>query len=179
MGKKIKVKVSFVDDADNTEMLTSASYPSSGTVTTEVTPPSLSSATVQGMVLTLVYDEPLDPASTPAPLVYILTVTATVGTTTTNTTTNPAAVSVSGSRVTLTLDTAPAAGARVTLVYAGAVVNPVQDVAGNDALPFGVHVMRGNPPPPTNTPPTAANNTVTTNENTAYTFTADDFGFDG
>ena len=157
LGKTIKVRVTFVDDAGNTEMLTSAAYPSSGTVTTEVTPPSLSSATVQGMVLTLVYDEPLDPASTPVPLVYILTVTATVGTTTTNTTTNPAAVSVSGSRVTLTLDTAPAAGARVTLVYAGAVVNPVQDVAGNDALPFGVHVMRGNPPPPTNTPPEVAN----------------------
>ena len=174
LGKTIKVRVTFVDDADNTEMLTSAS---SGTVTTEVTPPSLSSATVQGMVLTLVYDEPLDPASTPAPLVYILTVTATVGTTTTNTTTNPAAVSVSGSRVTLTLDTAPAAGARVTLVYAGAVVNPVQDVAGNDALPFGVQVMRGNPPPPTNTAPTAANNTVTTGVGTAYTFTEDDFGF--
>ena len=178
LGKTIKVRVTFVDDADNTEMLTSAAYPSSGTVTTEVTPPSLSSATVQGMVLTLVYDEPLDPASTPVPLVYILTVTATVGTTTTNTTTNPAAVSVSGSRVTLTLDTAPAAGARVTLVYAGAVVNPVQDVAGNDALPFGVHVMRGNPPPPTNTPPTAVDNTVTTGVGTAYAFTAADFGFD-
>ena len=154
LGKTIKVRVTFVDDDGNTEMLTSAS---SGTVTTEVTPPSLSSATVQGMVLTLVYDEPLDPASTPAPRVYILTVKATVGTTTTNTETNPAAVSVSGSRVTLTLDTAPAAGARVTLLYLVWGVNPVQDVAGNDALPFGVHVMRGNPPPPPNTPPVVAN----------------------
>ena len=155
LGKTIKVRVTFVDDDGNTEMLTSAS---SGTVTTEVTPPSLSSATVQGMVLTLVYDEPLDPASTPPPSAYILTVKATVGTTTTNTETNPAAVSVSGSRVRLTLDTAPAAGVvTVTLIYVGSVVNPVQDVAGNDALPFGVHVMRGNPPPPPNTPPVVAN----------------------
>ena len=155
LGKTIKVRVTFVDDDGNTEMLTSAS---SGTVTTEVTPPSLSSATVQGMVLTLVYDEPLDPASTPPPRAYILTVKATVGTTTTNTETNPAAVSVSGSRVRLTLDTAPAAGVvTVTLIYVGSVVNPVQDVAGNDALPFGVHVMRGNPPPTTNTPPVVAN----------------------
>ena len=155
LGKTIKVRVTFVDDDGNTEMLTSAS---SGTVTTEVTPPSLSSATVQGMVLTLVYDEPLDPASTPPPSAYILTVKATVGTTTTNTETNPAAVSVSGSRVRLTLDTAPAAGVvTVTLIYVGSVVNPVQDVAGNDALPFGVHVMRGNPPPPTNTAPVVAN----------------------
>ena len=170
LGKTIKVRVTFVDDADNTEMLTSAAYPSSGTVTTEVTPPSLSSATVQGMVLTLVYDEPLDPASTPAPRVYILTVTATVGTTTTNTETNPAAVSVSGSRVTLTLDTAPAAGARVLLIYVGAVVNPVQDVAGNDALPFGVHVMRGNPPPTTIT--IAAGTTpVTEGASAAFTLT--------
>ena len=157
LGKTIKVRVTFDDDDGNTEMLTSASYPSSGTVTMDVTLPSLSSATVQGMVLTLVYDEPLDPASTPAPRVYILTVKATVGTTTTNTETRPAAVSVSGSRVTLTLDTAPAAGARVTLLYLVWGVNPVQDVAGNDALPFGVHVMRGNPPPPTNTPPVVAN----------------------
>ena len=157
LGKTIKVRVTFDDDDGNTEMLTSASYPSSGTVTMDVTLPSLSSATVQGMVLTLVYDEPLDENSTPAPRVYILTVKATVGTTTTNTTTYPAAVSVSGNRVRLTLDTAPAAGARVTLLYLVFVVNPVQDVAGNDALPFGVHVMRGNPPPPTNTPPVVAN----------------------
>ena len=179
LGTTLKVRVSFTDDASNTETLTSAAYPSSGTVrTTDVVPPSLSSATVQGMVLTLVYDEPLDPASTPPPVAYILTVKATVGTTTTNTTTYPAAVSVSGNRVRLTLDTAPAAGVvTVTLIYVGSVVNPVQDVAGNDALPFGVHVMRGNPPPTTNTPPTADHNTVTTAEDRAYTFTAADFGF--
>ena len=76
----------------------------------------------------LVYDEPLDPASMPATGAY--TVTATVGATTTN----PAVseVSIYGIWVTLTLDAAPAAGARSTLAYAPPASNPVQDEAGNE-----------------------------------------------
>ena len=79
--------------------------------------------------------------------------------------------------MTLTLDTAPAAGARVLLIYVGAVVNPVQDVAGNDALPFGVHVMRGNgrdpvPPIPPPTITIAAGTTpVTEGASAAFTLT--------
>ena len=48
----------------------------------DAAPPMQVSASVQGMSLVLVYDEPLDPASMPATGAY--TVTATVGATTTN-----------------------------------------------------------------------------------------------
>ena len=98
----------------------------------DAAPPMQVSASVQGLSLVLVYDEPLDPASMPATGAY--TVTATVGATTTN----PAvsAVSIYGIWVTLTLDAAPAAGATVTLAYAPPASNPVQDEAGNDAPAF-------------------------------------------
>ena len=110
----------------------------------DAAPPMQVSASVQGLSLVLVYDEPLDPASMPATGAY--TVTATVGATTTN----PAVseVSIYGIWVTLTLDAAPAAGATVTLAYAPPASNPVQDEAGNDAPAFsGQSVRLGQPPP--------------------------------
>ena len=110
----------------------------------DAAPPMQVSASVQGMSLVLVYDEPLDPASMPATGAY--TVTATVGATTTN----PAVseVSIYGIWVTLTLDAAPAAGATVTLAYAPPASNPVQDEAGNDAPAFSGQSVRLGPPPP-------------------------------
>ena len=115
----------------------------------DAAPPMQVSASVQGMSLVLVYDEPLDPASMPAAGAY--TVTATVGATTTN----PAVseVSIYGIWVTLALDAAPAAGATVTLAYAAPASNPVQDEAGNDAPAFsGQSVRLGPPPPPPSEP---------------------------
>ena len=111
----------------------------------DAAPPMQVSASVQGLALVLVYDEPLDPASMPATGAY--TVTATVGATTTN----PAVseVSIYGIWVTLTLDAAPAAGATVTLAYAPPASNPVQDEAGNDAPAFSGQSVRLGPPPPT------------------------------
>ena len=110
----------------------------------DAAPPMQVSASVQGMSLVLVYDEPLDPASMPATGAY--TVTATVGATTTN----PAVseVSIYGIWVTLTLDAAPAADATVTLAYAPPASNPVQDEAGNDAPAFSGQSVRLGPPPP-------------------------------
>ena len=115
----------------------------------DAAPPMQVSASVRGMSLVLVYDEPLDPASMPATGAY--TVTATVGATTTN----PAVseVSIYGIGVTLALDAAPAAGATVTLAYAPPASNPVQDEAGNDASAFsGQSVRLGPPPPPPSEP---------------------------
>ena len=105
----------------------------------DAAPPMQVSASVHGMLLVLVYDEPLDPASMPATGAY--TVTATVGATTTN----PAVseVSIYGIWVTLTLDAAPAAGATVTLAYAPPASNPVQDEAGNDAPAFSGQKVNG------------------------------------
>ena len=45
-GKKVKVKVSFTDDLDSTETLTSAAYPSSGTVMGTNTAPTAADNTV-------------------------------------------------------------------------------------------------------------------------------------
>ena len=105
----------------------------------DAAPPMQVSASVQGLSLVLVYDEPLDPASMPATGAY--TVTATVGAITTN----PAVseVSIYGIWVTLTLDAAPAAGATVTLAYAPPASNPVQDEAGNDAPAFSGQKVNG------------------------------------
>ena len=105
----------------------------------DAAPPMQVSASVRGLALVLVYDEPLDPASMPAPGAY--TVTATVGATITN----PAVseVSIYGIWVTLTLDAAPAAGATVTLAYAPPASNPVQDEAGNDAPAFSGQTVNG------------------------------------
>ena len=110
----------------------------------DAAPPMQVSASVHGLSLVLVYDEPLDPASMPATGAY--TVTATVGATTTN----PAVseVSIYGIWVTLTLDAPPAAGATVTLAYAPPASNPVQDEAGNDAPAFSGQSVRLGPPPP-------------------------------
>ena len=110
----------------------------------DAAPPMQVSASVQGLSLVLVYDEPLDPASMPATGAY--TVTATVGVTTTT----PAVseVSIYGIWVTLTLDAAPAAGATVTLAYAPPASNLVQDEAGNDAPAFSGQSVRLGPPPP-------------------------------
>ena len=105
----------------------------------DAAPPMQVSASVQGLALVLVYDEPLDPASLPATGAY--TVTATGGATTT--TPAVSAVSIYGIWVTLTLDAAPAAGATVTLAYAPPASNPVQDEAGNDAPAFSGQTVNG------------------------------------
>ena len=110
----------------------------------DAAPPMQVSASVHGLSLVLVYDEPLDPASMPATGAY--TVTATVGATTTNP--EVSEVSIYGIWVTLALDAAPAAGATVTLAYAPPASNPVQDEAGNDAPAFSGQSVRLGPPPP-------------------------------
>ena len=130
----------------------------------DAAPPMQVSASVHGMSLVLVYDEPLDPASMPATGAY--TVTATVGATTTN----PAVseVSIYGIWVTLTLDAPPAAGATVTLAYAPPASNPVQDEAGNDAPAFSGQSVNG---AAGNTAPTGAP-TITGTAEVGQTLTA-------
>ena len=92
--------------------------------TTDVTPPTLSGATVNGSTLVLTYDEMLDGASVPATGDFV--VTADGSAITVN------GVSITGSTVTLTLATAVEAGQTVTLAYTPG-ANPIQDAAGNDA----------------------------------------------
>ena len=134
----------------------------------DAAPPMQVSASVHGMSLVLVYDEPLDPASMPATGAY--TVTATVGATTTNL--EVSEVSIYGIWVTLALDAAPAAGATVTLAYAPPTSNPVQDEAGNDAPAFSGQKVNG---AAGNTAPTGAP-TITGTAQVGQTLTASTTG---
>ncbi len=96
------------------------------------------SAQVDGNTLTLTYNEAngLDATHTANPGDFIVTVTRLLD----NSVTHPAvtAVTVSGSTVTLTLDTPVAYKSTVTLAYvdSSSGINAIQDVAGNDAAAF-------------------------------------------
>ena len=115
--------------------------------TTDVTPPTLTGATVNGSTLILTYGEALDGASVPATGDFV--VTADGSAITVN------GVSITGSTVTLTLATAVEAGQTVTLAYTPG-ANPIQDAAGNDAALLSRQTVTNNTggttdvtPPPT------------------------------
>ena len=95
------------------------------------TAPTLSSATVDGDALTLVFDEALDGGSVPPASSFAVTVAGAAR--------NVESVSVSGSAVTLTLASAVTSGEAVTVGYTvptGADSTPVEDAAGNAATAF-------------------------------------------
>ena len=97
---------------------------------TGVLPPGLDSAVVDGDMLTLTYDEPLDEASEPATTAYS-TVAREV-----------ASVGVSGSTVTLTLASAVVGGETVLVSYDAPEVDPVQDESGNPAANLNNHRVK-------------------------------------
>ena len=67
-AKTVKVKVSFTDDAMNAESVTSAAYPSSGTVTTPAGPVPVSGSTnLAGLNLTITFNENLRTAGSARP----------------------------------------------------------------------------------------------------------------
>ena len=93
--------------------------------------PALASASVDGTILTLTYNEALDTASQPAAGAFAVTVDGNARTVD--------AVALSGSAVALTLASAVAAEETVTVGYTvptGADAAPLQDAAGNDAASF-------------------------------------------
>ena len=93
--------------------------------------PTLSSASVDGAVLTLTFSEALDTASQPPASSFAVSVGGTARTVD--------AVVVSGKVVTLTLSSAVTSGQTVTVGYTvptGAGAKPVQDAAGNRAASF-------------------------------------------
>ena len=103
--------------------------------TTDVTPPLLTGAAVNGSTLVLTYNEPLDGASVPAAGAFA--VTADGNAITVN------GVSVGGSTVTLTLATAVEANQAVTLAYTAG-TNPIQDAAGNDTATLPAQPVTNN-----------------------------------
>ena len=95
------------------------------------TAPTLSSATVDGDALSLVFDEALDGGSVPPASSFAVTVAGSARTV--------ESVSVSGSAVTLTLASAVTSGETVTVGYTvptGADSTPIEDAAGNAATAF-------------------------------------------
>ena len=117
----------------------------------ETTPPELSTATVDGATLTLTYDEDLDENSEPSSDAFSVTVGGTGRAVD--------GVSVSGSSVILTLGSAVASGATVTVSYAApadTAAPRIQDEAGNPAASFSDQDVENNTPPPANTPATGA-----------------------
>ncbi len=117
----------------------------------ETTPPELATATVDGTTLTLTYDEALDEASGLAADAFSVAVVGTGRAVD--------RVSVAGSSVILTLGSAVASGATVTVSYAApadTAAPRIQDDAGNPAASFSDQAVVNNTPPPPNTPATGA-----------------------
>ena len=107
----------------------------------ETTPPELSTATVDGATLTLTYDEDLDENSEPSSDAFSVTVGGTGRAVD--------GVSVSGSSVILTLGSAVASGATVTVSYtapADTAAPRIQDEAGNPAASFSDQDVENNTP---------------------------------
>ena len=121
-----------------------------GTVGTDTTVPTLSTATVDGTSLVLTYDEALDTSSEPATSDYSVSVAGGTGVA-------PSSVDVSGMTVTLTLGTAVTAEQTVTVTYTVPGSNPVQDAAGNDAVALTNWSVTNN----TNAPPVFASSPAT------------------
>ena len=128
-----KVNDGTVDSATATASLTVSAGGDS-------TPPVRGATTVNGAILAIAYDEPLDGGSVPDTSAYAALVNG-----------NPRGVSnvtVAGSGVTLTLASPVVSSDSVTLSYTPPGTNPVQDVATNAAPSFsGVAVTNQTPPP--------------------------------
>ena len=132
MGKAIRVRVSFTDNAGNAENLTSAA-------TTAVTSPALrlQAAAVDGAALTLAYNNDLDEGVTLPASTFTVTVAGNTRTV--------SSVSVSGRAVTLTPASAVESEESVTVSYARPDGSSfIRDTQGNSAESFsGDRQQRG------------------------------------
>ena len=124
--------------------------------------PTLLSATVNGATLTLNYNKALDTTSTPATADFTVSVAGTDQT--------PTGVAVVGQTVTLTLGTAPTDGQTVTVSYTAG-MNPIQDLAGNDAAALSSQSVTNNTGVSSDPAVTIAAGTSPVTEGTAATFT--------
>ena len=132
VGKAIKVRVDFTDDAGNVESLTSAPTPA-----VEAADLALQSATVDGSTLTLTYNETLDVAAVPSKSAFTVNVNGVER--------SIFIVGLGGSNVLLTLSTAVESGDTVTVAYAkpdGA--NVIKDTDGNEAGSFSAQAVTNN-----------------------------------
>ena len=186
LGKTIKVKVSFTDDASNAETLTSAA---TATVTAAPTAPTVDDVDVTSMPasddtygtgemiqFTVTFDQAVTVTGAPE-FEFCLGATATmscVGT-------DPPALVFSYTVLEGDVDDNGiwAGNQDRTIKLEGGTIQGT--VGGLDAVlthpEVGAKTSHKVNGAAANTAPTAADNTVTTGEDRAYTFTADDFGF--
>ena len=101
--------------------------------------PTLTTATANGTTLVLTYDQALDETSAPATSAYAVSVDNGAGA-------EPSEVAVSGSTVTLTLDTALRSGQTVTVSYTVPASNPVQNESGDKAVALVDRAVTNNTP---------------------------------
>ena len=139
---------------------------STGTPRAELTAPSLSTASVNGAVLVLTYDEALDTAHVPAAGAFTVKVNG-AGRTVSD-------VGVAGSAVTLTLASAVTAGQTVTVSYAlpAAAADRLQDAAGNEAAALADQAVTNSTPDGPLVTIAADAATVTEGSTAAFTVTA-------
>ena len=107
----------------------------------DTAPPVIQTLAVNGVTLTLTYDEPLRDSVTPATTAFSVRVgSATVLVN---------RVNISGATVTLTLATAAENGQSVRLTYREPALSPIQDPSGNKAARLSNRSVTNNTPPPT------------------------------
>ena len=111
-------------------------------VTGDTTPPTFSSAAVNGKTLTVTFSENLDTGSTPASTAFRVVVNATPRTVVSD------SVAISGKTVTLTLESAVLHTDGVFVRYVKPSSNPLQDAAGNPVATFSNKVATNNTPDP-------------------------------
>ena len=107
----------------------------------ETNPPQLSTATVDGTELTLVYNEALNAGSEPAAGDFAVSVTDSV--TSVEAAVSVSTVAISGTDVTLTLATAVRSGDTVTFDYTPG-TDPIQDAASNPAASLDDQTVTNN-----------------------------------
>ena len=144
----------MVEGAENIEISGTATGGFSGTVNSatvtltdndvaDATPPTLSTAVVNGNTLVLTYDETLDGGSVPATSAFSIGGVTTVSVNT---------VAISGMTVTLTLSSAVTSTDVVTVTYMVPGMNPLQDEAMNNAVALSMRSVTNNTPSSTPLP---------------------------
>ena len=173
-GQNITDKASTSNDLSNT----TPTGTNDNTYVLDNTAPTFSSAAINGATLVITFNEDLDTSSTPPNSAFTVKKDVS-GTATEQTLTGTP--SVSGKTVTLALSTAvTSTDTEITVKYTkpgSGTDNRIRDALGNETATFDDDEDVTNNTTATNTAPTASDGEVETNEDTDYTFEADDFNF--